>query len=276
MNISRCAIVILLVYSHSLSAQTLDESGCAFIEAFNLNNETSFTENFVFMNHNAEECIGGTNCYRPIRKRTQPVSLTIGAFLPSDPRVVEVAFLSIGNIRNWFSYLSGLEVELVNVNATPQLGAGFIRVEIVDDLNALKILETKTSQAKSEFSDFILDDRVKCLALNGDWANAGLEYSEVWIKADQPYGDISQCLTEEIYHTFGTISDPIGLLSLYSDPEFLPEQTGEPNFIYPPNRDVLIMQVLYDEMIINGDDIETTERKVEAIIQRDCGSDGLK
>lgn len=271
MKFLRNSTLALLIVGQSLSAQTLDRAACDFIEAFDLKNDTTFVENFLFMNHNAEGCIGGTNCYRPISKRTLPVSMTLGEFLPSDPKALEISLLSLANMSVWFSSIANLEVQLVDRTSVPELGAGFIRVEVVDEDNALKILGTKFSRAQNEFRKFIENDQVKCLAVKGDWANHGIEYAEAWIKTDQSYNDLSQCLTEEVYHTFGVISDPIGLASLYSDPTWLPEQPGAPDFTYPANRDVLIMKVLYDDLIKNGDEIETSRRKVEEIIQRDCG-----
>jgi hypothetical protein len=260
-----------VVLGQCVSAQTLDDYDCQYIDAFNEVSETSFLENFLFMNHNSEWCAEGINCYRSIRKRTLPVSLTVGKYLPSDREVINVALTSLGNTREWFSEMSGLEATIVSRHLNPQWNTGFIRVEIVDDSNAEDILASKFSMAKVEFKKYIEDERVKCLAWNGDWLKAGLEYSEVWIKADQSLNDISQCITEEVYHTFGVVSDPIGLASLYSDPRFLPKQTGAPNYTLPAHRDLLMMKVLYDDLIQNGDDVDASREHVESIILRDCG-----
>ena len=260
-----------MVFGQYDSAQTLDDYDCRYIEAFNEVSETSFLENFLFMNHNSEWCAEGINCHRSIRKRTLPVSLAMGAFLPTDDRVLEVAVSSIENTRVWFSEISGLDVSPVGRHSVPRWNTGFVRVEIVDASNAQDILASKSSIAKVEFKKYIEDEHVKCLAWNGDWHKAGLEYSEVWIKADQSLNDISQCITEEVYHTFGVVSDPIGLASLYSDPRFLPKQIGAPNYTLPAHRDLLMMKVLYDDLIQNGDDVDASRENVESIIQRDCG-----
>lgn len=270
MKVLKNSSLALLVWLQAASAQTLNPVSCSFIEAFNDKNDSTFLENFVFMNHNRELCSEGIDCEGPISKRTLPVSLTLGQYLPGDREVIDIALSSVSNIRAWLSKITDLDVQLVDRNSIPKLGTGFVRVEIVDNENATKILESKTHHAKDLFERFLGSDQIQCVGLNGDWSGAGLEYSEVWIKSSQSHEDISECLTEEIYHAFGVRSDPIGLASLYSDPQWVPEQTGSPNYAYPPSRDVWIMRLLYDPLIPNGADSKTSRRIANEIIRRDC------
>lgn len=271
MKLLNSSSLALLIWLQTASAQTLNSVSCNFIEAFDDRNNTTFLENFVFMNHNRELCRDGINCEGPISKRTLPVSLTLGQFMPDDREVIDIAVASVSNIQGWFSKITNLDVQLVDRFSVPQFGNGFIRVELVDQTNAAAILESKTLEAKGLFESFLGSERIQCIGLNGDWVDAGLEYSEVWVKTDQNHDEIAKCLTEEIYHAFGARSDPIGLASLYSDPTWVPKQADLPNFAYPPPRDVWIMRLLYDPSIPNGADPETSRRIANDIIRRDCG-----
>ncbi len=272
MTFTRITSVTFLICCQAVAAQTIEQSGCDFIEKFNEQNETSFVENFVFMSHNRELCDDGTNCWEAISKRTLPVSITLGQNLPSDPNLIEISVLNLGTLQVWLSEISNLEVELVSRNSQPKFGSGFIRVEIFDEENQDAILRQKTLQAKDYLENFLERDELKCIGFNGDWENGGFEYSEVWIKSDQSYEKISECLTEEVYNAFGVRSDPIGLASLYSDPRWLPEQSGTPNYTLLPIRDVWIMRLLYDELIENGDNHSVSTQKAERILARDCNN----
>jgi len=259
------------MYYQSVGAQTLESAACEFIEEFDKENETTFVENFLFMTHNREVCDSGTNCQGPISKRTLPVSITMGTHLPSDPNINEIAGISLGSLQIWLSAISGLSVELVSRHSTPQMGAGFIRVEIFDEDNSRAILDQKKFQSRDLLERFLISPKLECIGFNGDWENGGLEYSEVWIKADQSYEQISECLTEEVYGTFGVRSDPIGLASLYSDKRWLQEQPDTEVATLLSMRDVWIMRLLYNDLIENGDDKATSVSKIDQIISRDCG-----
>jgi hypothetical protein len=64
---------------------------------------------------------------------------------------------------------------------------------------------------------------------------------------------------------------PIGLGTLYSDPRYLRAQSGEPYFVLPTERDLIIMKLLYDDLLKASDKLETTRETAVEILKRDCG-----
>lgn len=117
---------------------------------------------------------------------------------------------------------------------------------------------------------FSTEESLKCLAMNTHWGASKTQYSEVWIKSDLDAPTIANCIKEEMYNASGVPGDPIGLPSLFTPTEFSGEQLEPPLYESFSVRDRIVLFLIYDDRMQNGQSRGETVRLAREIIGEQC------
>ncbi len=262
------ATVLLTFLPQNVVSGELSSAECKYIEAYNLHSKIPFLEQFSSMVHIREICPTGINCEGLISKRTEPINFY---FISSDTNKRKKLFNANA------LYLSGFIKASTNLPLTigkdkvPHRNSSIVVIEFDGKFYEHAQVWKNARKAKL-LKNFKADKKVDCLAVNFNWDK--LEYSEVWIKSHVNDEVFANCLKEEVYATLGVHSDPIGNASIFSDKKF-----QEPNGKFPlytpiSSREFIILKLLYQNKIKNGQSQETSSKIIDEYLVKQCNLKG--
>lgn len=238
---------------------------CRFAHEYN---EHHSDHDFPFlvghMAHTSELCEDGKsiNCEIGLSKRQKPFFLTTDRKLPID--LATLLGKNLAYTSEFLHKFSGLSLSVKPKVESHESRVHFILIESDE-------MESAYSSAYPEFLErFISNDSWPCAAVNSVWQGELVEYSEVWIKAD--IGDVAManCTKEEFYNASGVPGDPIGLASLFSPTRFSGAALDPPVYEGFSLRDGIVLRLVYDERMKNGQLRSETERLAGEIIETQC------
>lgn len=262
--ISCATILCLSTAATAQEAVQLSSEECDVIDAYN---EHYTDHDFPFlvghMANSSELCEIGINCEISLAKREKPFVLTTDGKIP-----VDLATLIAPNLLHTAEFLkafAGLNFEIKQKVDRSDSRVHLILIEAGDVGIAYSSVHSKLLKG------FIATDNLHCMGVNSVWKDASIEYSEVWIKTNIGEAALANCVKEEIYNAAGVPSDPIGEASLFSPTPFSGEKLEPPLYERFSVRDRIVMQLVYDERMKNGQSKADTERVASEIIKAQCG-----
>lgn len=210
------------------------------------------------MVHNREICEAGINCETALQKRTGEFDFV---FHSSNDQTVRGLFAINA------AYMAGILRAATGLDIVADPVSGKINMIFVNPAEKKNSIGASSDPAL--FAKFMKSRKIMCLGVNFDWSG-GFEYSEVWIKTNQPEKEIANCIKEEIYNTSGVPSDPIGKASIFSDDKFQEKSLG--GSIYTPisSREFTVMKVLYNQAMKNGQSREQSKIVLDSILRTEC------
>lgn len=247
-----------------LSAQ-LSENECDFIEAYEHHNSGhDFPLLVGHMAHTSELCEDGKgiNCEIPLARRERPFFLTTIQALPID--LATIVGTNVAYTAEFLSTFAGPSLDVKPKVERHESRVRFILIEPDEPANTY-------SSAYPQFLErFVATDAWPCAGVNSVWQGELVEYSEVWIKAD--IGDVAManCVKEELYNASGVPGDPIGLASLFSPTRFSGQALDPPVYEGFSLRDGIVLKLVYDARMQNGQPRADTERIAGEIIEAEC------
>lgn len=81
---------------------------------------------------------------------------------------------------------------------------------------------------------------------------------------------MANCVNEELYNFSGVPGDPIGLASLFSPTRFSGAALDPPIYEGFSLREGIVLRLVYDERMRNGQSRSETERLVGEMIETKC------
>lgn len=259
------AIAIAGVFASFFStavASELSENECSFVKIYeDVNGRGSFSDLIAHMAHDVEYCHSTGTCERGLRKRENPVKVTL-----DDGGSEKFNYLFDANL----SYAVGVIGQLSGLDfyshEGPEEVTGQIHVILVHD----GIYKERVSAVPDLFEKFVVSKNLSCVVTNFDWPNAEVEYSEVWIKTTISPKEFANCVKEEVYNASGVSGDPVGLDSLFSEDFFSNEIIDPPIFQNFDGRALIAMKMVYSEEMLNGQSRSRTKEISRKIINASC------
>ncbi|MGZ2256241.1 hypothetical protein ACVC7O_02970 [Roseobacter sp. A03A-229] len=216
------------------------------------------------MAHTSELCDDGQgiNCEIALAKREKPFFVTTDDPLSTD--LATIIGTNFAYTAEFLSAFAGPSLDLKPKVEKHESIVHLILIEADEPANAY-------SSAYPQFLErFVATEAWPCAGLNSVWQGELVEYSEVWIKADIGDVAIANCVKEELYNVSGVPGDPIGLASLFSPTRFSGEALDPPVYKGFSLRDGIVLKLVYDARMRNGQPRADTERIAGAIIDAEC------
>ncbi|MGC3940937.1 hypothetical protein ACOTTU_24320 [Roseobacter sp. EG26] len=261
----RFLLLSAVVTATAQEANGLTPAECRFVHEYN---EHHSGHDFPFlvghMAHTSELCEDGKsiNCEIALARREKPYFVTTDGALPID--IATIVGTNFVYTAEFLSAFTGPSLDLKPKVEKHESIVHLILIEADEPANAY-------SSAYPQFLErFVATEAWPCAAVNSVWQGELVEYSEVWIKAD--IGDIAManCIKEEFYNASGVPGDPIGLASLFSPTRFSGAALDPPVYEGFSLRDGIVLRLVYDERMKNGQSRSETERLAGEIIETQC------